>query len=144
MIHVMTDAEATFGAAFITGIFALMLYVLRNYWQDHTVNSAIFAEKQRLRGVIESHKTFWDKCVADHTTHHHPLIPFEHIVYDKHVAHVGVVHRGKVSEIVRFYGYVNYLNQFQKLRDFYDRAGNADEFNAMYLGVLDKILRTFH
>lgn len=141
MIHLITDA--TFLAAFITGVVALALYFFRNSRQDRSVNNAILAEIQRLLEVIERHRDFWDARVKDKTTDHHPLIPFAHIVYDKQVAQVGVVRGSKVSDVVRFYGYVDYLNKFQALRDFYDRTGNTDEFNTMYIGVLDRMLKMF-
>lgn len=142
-IHAMTDADATFFAALVTGFVGLVLYRLRNWRQERSVNKAILAEVQRLLEVIERHREFWDARVKDKTTDHHPLIPFAHIVYDKQVANVGVVRGNKVASVVRFYGYVDYLSRFQALRDSYERAGNTDEFNTMYIGILDRMLKMF-
>lgn len=135
--------DATFLAAVATGLFSLGLYAVKKWGRDRTVNKAILAEVQRLIEVIERHRNFWDECVTKKTTDHHPLIPFAHVVYDKQIANVGVVFGNKVAAVVRFFGYVDYLNRFQGLREFYDHAGNTDEFNTMYIGVLDRLLKMF-
>ncbi len=56
---------------------------------------------------------------------------------------VGVIKRGLVAKVVRFYGYVDYINSFQALRKQYEDAGHADEFNTMYLRTLETLVDTF-
>lgn len=143
MIHAMTDAYATFLAAVFTGFVALALYFLRDWARARSVNKAILAEIQRLLEVIERHREFWDESAKAKKTGDHPLIPFAHVVYDKQVGNVGLVRATKVSAVVRFYGYVDYVNRFQALRDFYDKAGNTEEFNIRYIGLLDRMLKMF-
>lgn len=143
MTQQLTDPYATFLAALVTGFVGLILYAWKEWAQYRSVNKAILAEAQRLMEVIERHRDFWDERVKDKTTGHHPLIPLAHVVYDNQIANVGVVRGNKVAAVVRFYGYVDYLNQFQALRDVYDRSGNTDEFNRMYIGLLDRMLKSF-
>lgn len=138
--HVTDGAVVT---AVATGLVSIALYGHKRWSQDRSVNKAIMAEVQRLLEAIKRHRDFWNERVKDKTTCQHPLIPFAHLVYDRQVANVGVVHCNKVADVVRFFGYVDYLNQFQALRKFYDDAENTEEFNRRYIGVLNGVLETF-
>ena len=118
-------------------------YFVQKFWENGSVNRAILAETGRLWDVIKQHEEFWQHCVANNTTSHHQLIPFTHAVYDKQVENVGVIKRVRVAEVVRFYGYVDYINDFQGLRKKYEKAGHAKEFNDMYLRLLALVVKQF-
>jgi len=137
MHQMLTDS------AIWVAILGFVFYFIRKLWENSSVNKAILAEAKRLLSVAREHKKFWQERVADNTTGHHPLIPFSHVVYDKQVKNVGVIKRGLVAEVVRFYGYVDYINSFQALRKQYEDAGHTGEFNKMYLRTLETLVETF-
>lgn len=137
MYKLITDA------AFWVAVLGLISFVVRKIWEDWSINKAVQAEIDRLMEVIRRHRDFWQECVANGTTSHHPLIPFRHVVYDKQVKNLGVIYGGKVDAVVRFYGYVDYLNDLQLLRKHYDNSENSSEFNEMYIGTLSRMLGLF-
>ena len=137
LMHTMTDA--TFAAALLS----VVLYAIRQWWDRRSVNKAVMAEVGRLLEVIDRHHKFWKRCMDSNTTSHHPLIPFAHVVFDKQVKNVGVVRGNKVAAVVRFYGYVDYLNRFQALRTDYSENCLSDEFNVMYIGIRERLLGMF-
>ncbi len=118
-------------------------YFVRKFWENGSVNRAILAETGRLWELIKEHEEFWRPCVAANTAGHHQLIPFSHDVYDKQVKNVGVIRRELVTKVVRFYGYVDFINDFQKLRKDYEASGHAQEFNEMYLRLLGTVINKF-
>lgn len=120
-------------------VFSLVDFVVRRRSADRSVNKAIFAEMHRVREAVGRHHDFWEKCMKSGTTSHHPLIPFAHLVYDSQIKDVGVVDRRRVEEVVRFFGFVDYINRFQALRPIYAGAGIEGEFNAMYLELLKRL-----
>ncbi len=130
-------------SAIWVALLGFAFYFVRKFWENGSVNRAILAETGRLWDVIKQHMEFWQNRVADNTASHHQLIPFTHAVYDKQVENVGVIRRGLVAEVVRFYGYVDYINEFQGLRKKYEAAGHAKEFNEMYLGLLGSVVKQF-
>ena len=137
MHQVMTDA------AFWVAVLGLASYFIRKLLEDRSINKAIGAEVGRLMKVIERHRDFWQKHVDDKTTSYHPLIPFSHVVYDKQIRNIGVIRGKKIDDVVRFYGYIDYLNRFQALRDEYENSGHTDDFNQMYIDTLSGLLGRF-
>lgn len=137
MEHLLTDA------AFWVAILGLATYFLRKASEDRSINKAIEAEVHRLMEVLERHRDFWQRCINNQTTAHHPLIPFNHVVYDMQVKNIGVIRRREVDAVVRFYGYIDYVNRFQALRKDYEKAGYAAEFHQMYVDLLSRLLVMF-
>lgn len=137
MSHSLSDAAVL---AALIGFFAtLITFAVRRHFADSSVNNAVFAEMGRVLEAVQSHEHFWRKCVQDGTTRLHPLIPFAHLVYDAQINNVGVVDRKRVEDVVRFFGYVDYINRFQALQRRYQRCGIEGEFNAMYLEILSRL-----
>jgi|SRR5580658_834270 hypothetical protein len=136
MHELLTDS------AIWVALLGFAFYFIRKSWENGSVNRAILAETGRLFSVIKAHEEFWQNRVNDETTSHHQLIPFSHAVYDKQVKNVGVIRRNLVEKVVRFYGYVDYINDFQKLRKGYEEAGHTKEFNRTYLHMLGKLIAT--
>jgi len=54
-----------------------------------------------------------------------------------------VIQRRLVEQVVRFYGYVDYINTFQGLREKYKSAKQIKVFNKMYLSMLERLARDF-
>lgn len=130
-------------SAIWVALLGFAFYVVRKLWENSSVNKAILAEAGRLLAIVEDHKDFWERRVADGTTDHHPFIPLSHVVYDTQVKNVGVIARGHVELVVRFYGYVEFINSLQALRKKYEKQGNSDEFFDMYIRALGTLLRRF-
>lgn len=141
MYHVITDTA--FWVAVLGGVFGFISYEARKRAANTSVNRAVEAEVLRLKEVVERHLKFWTECADKHATLHHPLIPFSHPVFDKQVENVGVVKRERVAEVVRFYGYVDYINQFQATREIYIKDHRSDEFDQMYIRVLRRMAESF-
>lgn len=135
--HVITDTA--FWVAVLGGIFGFASYEARKRTADSSVNRAIEAEIVRLGEVLERHLKFWTECIQKGTTAHHPLIPFSHVIFDAQVGNVGIVRRDRVAWIVRFYGYLDYINQFQASRKIYVDGGRSAEFDEMYIRVLTRL-----
>ncbi len=138
MRHLLTDAAVW--VAVLSFACSLFMFWLRRHSADRSVNNAIFAEMHRLLEAVRGHRQFWEGCTKDGTTSHHPLIPFAHLVYDAQIKNVGVVDRHRVEDVVRFFGYVDYINHFQALRLKYEHDGHEGEFNGMYLEILKRLL----
>lgn len=136
-------SDAAIWAAVLTAILGLGSYFIQKAAEARSTNRAILAEINRLLAVVKEHRAFWEREVKSKTTAHHPLIPFSHVVFSGQVANVGVIHRKLVAEVVQFYGYVDYLNSFQVLREKYDKEGHTDEFNEMYLRGMKRLLDDF-
>lgn len=137
MLHLFTDTALW--VAVLGFVFGLGDFVVRRRSADRSVNNAIFAEMHRVREAVGRHRDFWEECMKSGTTSHHPLIPFAHLVYDSQIKDVGVVNRRRVEEVVRFFGFVDYINRFQAQRPVYAAAGLEVEFNAMYLELLTRL-----
>jgi hypothetical protein len=138
-----TAIWATLLSAIWAAFLGLATYFIRKLQENSSVNKAIQAEVHRLKTVIKEHKDFWERCVKDSTANLHPLIPFTHVVYDEQVKNVGVIQRRLVEQVVRFYGYVDYINSFQELRGQYKTVKQIKMFNKMYLSTLERLVRDF-
>ncbi|HEY3914696.1 MAG TPA: hypothetical protein VGN61_09440 [Verrucomicrobiae bacterium] len=128
--------------ALIAFVCAVVVFLWRKFLEVRSVNRAVLAEIQRLIKVVKIHRSWW-KGRMDKEDTDYPLIPFSHPVYDKQVQNIGSLNGAVVVRAVRLYGYMDFLNSMQDSRLAHVKAGKADEFNTMYLGVLDKFLSQF-
>jgi hypothetical protein len=71
----------------------------------------------------------------------YPLIPFSTPVYTEHVKNIGWVHRDIVALVVKFYGYLGYINSLQSVREQYISAGK--DFDRQYEASLRRLLADF-
>jgi hypothetical protein len=131
--------EPTVLAAIIAAAVAVVGYAAKSWSDSRTVTIAILAEVQRLLQVIREHQAFWSSRMQAGTTATIPLIPFSTDVYDKQVASIGSVDSAQIAAIVKFYGYVKFLNALQARRLKHD----PEEFDAMYEGSLKRILKDY-
>ncbi len=128
--------------ALIAFVSAVVVLLWRKFLEVRSVNRAVLAEIQRLIKVVHIHRNWW-KDRVDRKDTDYPLIPFSHPVYDKQVQDIGSLSGAVVVRVVKLYGYLDFLNSMQNARQAHVKAGKSDEFNAMYLGVLDKFLSQF-
>ena len=128
--------------ALIAFVCAVVVFLWRKILEVRSANRAVLAEIQRLIKVVKIHRNWW-KDRMDKKDTDYPLIPFSHPVYDKQVQNIGSLNGAVVVRVVRLYGYLDFLNSMQEARQEHIKARKSDEFNAMYLGVLDKFLSQF-
>jgi hypothetical protein len=121
-------------AALIAGLSAFILYIVRKVSEKRAINRAVLAEIKRLVSLLENHKTWWLRLIADKDTNY-PLIPFSYVVYKKQIKNIGELSPSLVAKTVQFYGYVDFLNALQASRDRYGPAKSA-EFDQVYLKAL--------
>ena len=126
----------------------LIAYVPYHRWatdKKHArdiLNKAILAEVRRLLDVVRGHTEWWGDCVSAGTTNH-PFLPFSTDVYDEHVKDIGLIDAKVVEEVVRFYGYVKYINRYQGTEAFYREAKCKSYFDETYLLLLNRTLMKF-
>jgi len=128
--------------ALIAFVSAVVILLWRKFLEARSLNRAVLAEIQRLIKVVRIHRNWW-KDRLDKKDTDYPLIPLSHPVYDKQVQNIGSLSGAVVVRAVKLYGYLDFLNAMQAAREAHIKARKADEFNTMYLGVLDKFLAQF-
>lgn len=75
--------------------------------------------------------------------HPDPLIPFSTDLYDKQIENVGKLPRRLAEKIVKFYGFVKFLNQIQVTRNEFAANGRAANFHGFYLQELIRLMDKF-
>jgi hypothetical protein len=141
-IQTTTQLNPQIIAGIIAFIAAVGVFFAGKILDARSVNHAVLAEMKRLIHVVESHRDWWAARAAAKDTNY-PLIPFSHAVYDKQVENIGVLHRSIVVRTVQFYGYLDFMNSLQGLRDKFNAAGKSAEFEKMYADSLDSFVRTY-
>ena len=106
------------------------------YAEKKTTNKAILAEIHRLLAVVQEHVDWEGRRDPKY-----PLIPFSTPVYTEQVKNIGWVHKGIVALVVKFYGYLGYINSLQSLREQYISAGK--DFDTQYERSLRRLLGDF-
>ncbi len=102
-------------------------------------NKAILSEISRLLFVIDRHEKWWNGCIQSKNTNQ-PLIPFSTDVYREQVKKIGVIDDSVIVHVVKFYGYVSYLNALQALRTQY---ASQQAFEQQYLQSLQTLLSDY-
>lgn len=128
--------------AIIGGLFSILAVFYKNWNEERRVNIAVFAELQRLIAVIEEHKSWWEDCLKNNNAAF-PLIPFLTPVFDQHGKNLGQIDTNVVAKVVKFYGYLKFINSLQGERSNYILGGKSKEFDQQYLAVLSRILRDY-
>ena len=106
------------------------------YAEKKNTNKAILAEIHRLLGVVREHMGFKGRKDPKY-----PLIPFSTPVYTEHVKNIGWVHKDIVALVVKFYGYLGYINFLQGLRQQY--ISNGKDFDTQYEVSLNRLLNDY-
>jgi hypothetical protein len=97
-------------------------------------------EVERLLWVIKRHLVFVQEKYQEHPD---PLIPFSTDLYDKQIENVGKLPRRLAEKIVKFYGFVKFLNQIQVTRNEFAANGRAANFHGFYLQELIRLMDKF-
>ena len=124
--------------AVVGGLFSVIVILVTKSLEKRSTNIAVLAEVQRLLSVLEGHKKWWEHCMGKHDTGY-PLLAFTTPVFDLQAKHIGQIDRKLVAQIVRFYGYLKFVNALQVERENYKKAGKTSEFDKQYLTVLEKL-----
>jgi len=133
------------GAEFVTGLLtfvvAIAMFFVGKYAERKSVNMAVLAEVQRLLSVLNGHKKFREASAI--SGRDVPLIPFSIDVYKSQIANVGLIGKDIVADIVRFYGYIEFLNTLQSMRDEYGLRDDFKGFDRTYDSTLKTVVDTF-
>ena len=132
--------DGTIIAALITSTLSGVAYLYQKHNEKQAVNRAILGEISRLIDVLNRHNHFV-KGLGDLSQY--PLIPFSYVIYKKQVKNIGILEAGVAARVVRFYGYVDFLNALQSSKADHIRAGMGTDFANFYLHSLKNCLDTF-
>lgn len=131
-------------AAIIGGLIAiggtLASYLYRTRHEKAVVNKAVLAEINRLLFVLDCHEKWFRGCIQSNNTNY-PLIPFATDVYNEQTKKIGVIDESVIVHVVKFYGYVGYLNKLQSIRTQY---ASSAEFDKQYHQSLETILADYN
>ena len=130
-------------SAIWVALIALIPVFAGKWLEKHSTNKAVMAEISRLLKVVELHRDFWQKCVADNSTDRRVLIPFTYRIYTNQIGNMGIIRSRIVAEVVEFYGDIDFVNAYQAMKDHALETGYLEEFNAAYIGFLSNILEQF-
>jgi hypothetical protein len=108
--------------------------------ERRATNKAVLAEIHRLLCVVMPSHDRW----PGKEDPAYPLIPFSTPVYREHLKNIGGLDDDLVELVVRFYGYIDYLNSLQALRAQYIAGGKTQEFNDQYKKSLSSVLTDFN
>jgi hypothetical protein len=131
-------------AAILAFASAIGVFFVGKHLEHRSVNKAILAEIDRLIEVIARHEIWWANCIRHHTCAQRPLIPFSTDIYDKLASNIGLIDGAHVAQVARFFGYVKFLNSYQKQQRTY--AGDPaalTRFAWGYLGGLRACLKDY-
>ena len=128
--------------AIIGGLFSIGAILVKQRIEIRNINIAVLAEIQRLLGVVEGHKNWWQERINANDTDF-PLLPFTTPVFDLQANNVGQIHTRIVAQVVTFYGYIKFINALQADRQKYVAGGKAKEFDEQYLRVLEGLSHNF-
>jgi len=120
-----------------TFIGAVAQYFLNARAERESIQIGFLAEIERLQVVIERHLSHFDNFKDD------PLIRFSTDFYDKQIENVGKVSKDLVPDIIRFYGWVEFLNEVQAARKAYVDQNKLAAFNIFYQKQLQTFCTTF-
>ena len=130
-------------AAIVGGLIAIAgaaaSYLYRTRHEKAVVNKAVLAEINRLLFVLDRHEKWWRGCIQSKNTSY-PLIYFATDIYKEQTKKIGVIDESVIVHVVKFYGYVDYLNTLQSIRSQYTSSA---EFDKQYLESLETILADY-
>jgi hypothetical protein len=132
-------------ATLIVGASGLAVFFIGKYMERKSINKAVFAEIQRLLKVVRKHCDRYGEWMANGETQHHPLIPFSCDVYAKHVGNIGLMDGRYVGLVVKFYGYLNFVNSFQttQVKEWELHDNKPESFDQMYVDCLRRLINDF-
>jgi hypothetical protein len=132
-------------AAIAAGLFGLLLFIFTKRLERESVSKALLAEIQRLRGVVAEHADHWREWIEKGETQKHPLVPFSCDVYTKHVENLGLVDREYVGLVVKFYGYLRFINALQgtQAKDWELHSNDPASFDRTYEASLNRLCDDF-
>lgn len=118
-------------AAWVAAAAAFVQFVIQKRTEAKAVNAAVETECHRLYDVLKIHELWWAERIRLRETDQ-PLISFRHAVYSSQIEKVGTLRSQDIRSIVRFYGYIDFLNALQSTLKAYKEQGKSDEFDLRY------------
>ncbi len=103
------------------------------------VTRALLTEIRALNAVLTLRLEWWTTQV-DPKKWIPPLIQVAADAYEKLGGSIGQLDSPLAQEIVKFYGYIRFINEFQKTKDVYISNGRTEEFYSAYRSILTEHL----
>lgn len=127
----------------LLGLFgAWAKYVYDGWRKRKTINITILTEVARLLEVTSAHLIWWSGKIKEKDTDQ-SLIPFQAPVFDSQMENLGSLDRRYAGAIVRFYGYVKFVNSLQETQAHYRKRRQAAEFDESYEDALKKLISIY-
>jgi len=120
-----------------TLIAAVAQYFINARAERQSIQIGFLAEVERLQVVVSRHLANFRNFKDD------PLIPFSTDFYDKQIENVGKISKNLVPDIIRFYGWIGFLNQVQAARKDYVAQGKLAAFDVFYVKQLESFCTQF-
>jgi len=117
---------------------AVGVFLYGKYLERKSTNIAVLAEIQRLLEVIKAHQEWWEDRVKAGNTNV-PLIPFSTDVYQEQLKNIGLLDREFVARVVKFYGYLTFVNSLQASRPGHVKSVDFDSTYSWALKTLRKV-----
>jgi len=128
----------------LLGLFGAGLKYFYDGWRRRrTINITILTEVARLLEVTSAHLIWWQERRADKDTDQ-ALILFQTPVFDSQLPNLGDLDRRYAGAIVRFYGYVKFINSTQETQAHYrKKPRKAAVFDESYEEIVTKLLEIY-
>ena len=123
--------------AVLGGFSAAGKYFLDAYRERSSIQASFLVEIDRLLWVIKRHRKWFGKGRPD------PLVPFTTDVYDEQIKNVGKLPKSLAIKVVKFYGFVKFLNKIQATRVDYLAAKSTLDFDVFYADQLKSFEEQF-
>jgi|ERR1022692_214567 hypothetical protein len=134
---------ATLDTSIVVAIYGIAgsvaLYLLGKIFEYASLHIAIRAEIGRTIEAITNFRRIWVDAMERSTTDRFTLVPFYTAVYDAQLENVGML-LWDVKSVVRFFGYVKFVNAYQETRPPAADIEKTREFIRHYPGVLATLL----
>lgn len=125
-------------AATVAYFFSLVNAHSQRRREKNNITRALLTEVHAMNVVVGLRFDFWKSVKCE--TRLPPLVLVATDVYDHHVDKIGILDKDVTQDIVEFYGYIRFINEFQKTKDEYENSGLRQEFYARYCKTLSEQL----
>jgi hypothetical protein len=129
--------------AALLGLFGAWIKYLYDSWRKQkTINVTILTEVARLLEVSGGHLGWWQRKRKEKDTDQ-VMIALQTPVFDSQMQNLGDLDRRYAGAIVRFYGYVKFINSLQETQAHYRKRHKGAEFDERYEKAVSDLLKLY-
>lgn len=136
-----------FWAAFFTALAGFFVWLIRAEYirarQRKSTTRAILSEISRLIGIIIGHIDWWEKRMEENKKINLPLIEFSTEIFDDLKKDIPYLDLDLIQDVVEFYGYLKFINSYQKTKKEHLELRTLEQFNESYLGLIKTFKRKY-